>query len=821
MTSLRYTTRMLIKAPGYALATVSLLAIGIGATAVIFSLLDALLLRPLPVQNPKSLVRVVQNIPQLRVRTEFQYAFYSALIQRGTTFDSVFAVLNKTVALSYPGPAEEVHVQLTTPQFFATLGVPALYGRTLDATDGSESSETPPAIISYGFWRARFNSDPRAIGGTIQLNGHPFTIVGVMPRRFNGFSADTTPEIRVPFRTLPQLGQTTNEINYPSVEIVGRLKAGVTRPGAQAQCLLIWNNAISDYWKALGLSSDLTAAHISSDLSLGVELQPLERGASILRDRYDTALVVLAASAGLLQLMLCANLATLMLARNATRIEETAVCLALGATRRRIVAQVFIECTLISTIGAASGLTIARIAMPFLIQGLPPIRDLTATRLTTSLNIDLDWRVLLFSLLASTLTLILFGLAPAIYSSRISLDSVLRGARATHSWHGHRNLLVFQVALCTLLLAFAGLLVRTLNELRGISPGFDTDHIVSFTARPALSGYTEKQTNAVRIRLLASAAALPGVVSTASAQFPVMRGRGLKYTVAAAGGVTTGSESPNTSFNAVSPEYFATMGINILSGHTLPSMESSGSKTEKVVVNEAFVRQFFPTIAPTGREFNLVHSDVEYEIVGVVGDAKFRSLREPIQPIFYVNEAGSDLFVLYVRTHLRSDSMIEPVRRVFSEVDPALPVTESQTLTEEVDASIAADRLSAAIASIFAVFATLLAAAGIYALFALVVSQRRREIAIRMAVGATPFEIGRMIFVKLLSVVCGGIAIGLGATFVMSTAVRTLLYGVTPNDPEALSAAVLLVVVVAASGAAVPILRAMRIQPANVLGQEK
>jgi predicted permease len=812
---------MLIKAPGYALATVSLLAIGIGATAVIFSLVDALVLRPLPVQNPKSLVRVVQNTPQARVRTEFQYTFYSALIQRGTTFDSVFAVLNKTVALNYSGPAEEVHVQLITPQFFATLGVPALYGRTLDASDGSESAETPPAVISYGFWRARFNSDPRAIGETIQLNGHRFTIVGVMPRRFNGFSADTTPEIRVPFRTLLLLGQNTNEINYPSVEIVGRLKAGVTRPVAQAECLLIWNNAISDYWKSLGLSPDLAGENISSDLSLGIELQPLERGASILRDRYDTVLVVLAAAAGLLQLLLCANLATLVLARNATRIEETAVCLALGATRGRIVGQVLIECTLLSAIGAGGGLTIARIAMPFLIRGLPPIRDLTATRLTTSLNVALDWRVLLFSLFASTLTLVLFGLAPAIYSGRVSLDSVLRRALAAHSWHGHRSLLVVQVALCTLLLAFAALLVRTLSELRGTNPGFDRGHIVSFTARPALSGYTEKQTNAVRLRLLASTAALPGVMSTASAQFPVMRGRGLKYTVAVAGGVTTGSETPNTSFNAVSPEYFATMGINIVSGHTLPSIENSGSKTEEVVVNEAFVRRFFPTTDPIGRKFNLVHSDVDYEIVGIVGDAKFRSLREPIQPIFYVNEVGGDFFVIYVRTHLRPDSMMEPVRRVFSEVDPALPVAESQTLAEEVDASIAADRLSAAVASIFAVFATLLAAAGIYALFALVVAQRRREIAIRMAVGATSFEIGKMILVKLLPIVCGGIVIGLGVTFLMNTTLLSLLYGVSPNDPEALSAAVLLVGVAAACGAAGPILRAMRIQPAIVLGQEK
>ena len=557
---------------------------------------------------------------------------------------------------------------------------------------------------------------------------------------------------------------------------------------------------------------------MAKELRLGMELEPIERGVSILRDHFSVALVVLSVAVGLLQLMLCANLAGLMLARSAERHEEIAVRLALGAPRRRLVQQMFTESILLTVLGAAGGLAIAYATTPLLVRALPPIRDPATTLLTLSLQVGLDRRVFVFSLVVSAFTAIIFGLAPAIASSHLSLDLVLRGAKSSRAGRGQRRLLVVQVAICTLLLAAAGLLVRSFKQLRDVNPGFDRDYIVSFTVDPMLSGYSAKQTEALRLALTARVRELPGVVSVAAAQRAVMRGTGLKFTIAPAGQRIAPDDALNVSLNDVSPEYFDTMGIKIIAGLGFTGVPTSHTNPVMVVVNEAFVRRFFPEMNPIGRRFGTADDTEGYEIMGVVSDAKYRSLREPVPPTIYENGVG-DQFVLYARTRMQPKSIIQPVRRELAALDPAFSFTEIHTLAEEVDVSTAPERLTAALGSIFGMLAALLAAIGIYGLFAAVVNQRRREIAIRMAVGASRGDVGRMIVFQALALTSGGVVAGLTTAILLGPLIHSLLYGIPPYDPESLSVAAVLVIVVAALGAAIPTSRAIHVEPAVTLRQ--
>jgi predicted permease len=823
---LRYAARMLAKTPGFTLVAAGLLAAGIGASSVIFSAVDAVLLRPLPVRHPEELVRIVQKTPQLGTRSSFSYLFYENLRDHSTTLASVFGEQEWLSAMNEPSPAEEIRLGLVTPEFFETLGVPAMYGRTLTREDAKETPGAPPVVLSYSFWRRRFNADPGAIGQTITLKKQKFSIAGVMPREFNGISADTSPDVRVPVRAAPLLvdyaaGSSFQMEELPDVAIAARLRPGVTAAQAQAECIPVWRASVEE-------SSRRFPAYGSAEQELrrGIQLEPIERGVSILRDKFGTALKLLVASVGLLLMMVCANVAGLLLARGASRGEEMAVRLAMGATRGRIARQVLTESAVLAAVGAAGGLWIARIATPLLAGAFPPLRDLRTERLSLAIHFGLDPRVLLFSVAISCACLLLAGLAPAMSAARMSLDSVLRGARASRAWRGRQALIVFQIALCTVLLAAAGLLARTFTDLRSVDPGFDRDRIVTFTANPGLASYSAAQAEALRVALLERVRQIPGVESVAVASRALMRGSGIKMTVAPVGERATDQDFLNSSTNSVSPEYFSTMGMRIVAGRDFIADEAARTGTpRREIVNQAFVRRFFPRSDPIGKLFGgggRGPAKGEFEIIGVVSDAKYRSLREPMTPTMYgIWGPSGDLFQLVVRTLGRPESVIEPVRRALASLDPALPFTEINTMSEEIDASIAAERTTAALASVFGAVAAALAAVGIYGLLAYAVAQRRREIGIRMAIGARSADIVRMIGAQTIAMAAAGIALGLVAAFLAAPWIRSLLYGIVPADPVSLASAGLLVVLVSVAATAIPAARAARIEPAIALREER
>ena len=818
MDDLRFAARMLKKSPAFTAIAVALLGAGIGANAVMFSALDAVLLRELPVKNPRNLVWMVQKTPQLGTRSSFEYAFYEALRDHSTTLSAVFGEQQFYVAMNEPQPAEQLQVTLVTPEFFDVLGVPPMLGRTLNADDNKENPGMIPAVLSYGFWRRRFDGEASAIGRTITLREHQYLIVGVMPREFNGISMDVSPDVRLPLRAFAVIldwgNQPPSMHGLEDTSLAARLKPGVTRAQAQAECYSLWHAVTEATFKAQPRA-------LENQLRRGLEVIPLEHGTSILRDKFGNALELLVAAVALLLLMVCANLAGLLLARSAARNEEIAVRLAMGATRWRLARQMLTESALLAALGSIAGLLIALIATPLLVRSLPPMRDLYTSRVPISLNIGVNHRVLLFSFAISALTVLLFGLAPAIGASRASLDSVLRGTRASRRSSGRSALIVFQIALCTVLLAGAGLLARTFEQLKRVNPGFDADHLVTFTVDPSLAGYTAAQAKALRIDLMQRVRDLPGVVDVAVASRPLMRGSGLRTTVVPEGQRATPADFLDTSVNSITPGYFVMMGVRILRGRGLTENdEPKPPAMINVVANEAFANKFFPNIDPIGRRF--INGSTLYQIVGLVSDAKYRSLREPMTPTFYNlwSDGSAGGMQLEVRTRARPQSIIDPVRQALASLDPALPFTEIEVMADEVDASAAGERLTATLASIFGALAALLAAIGIYGLLAYAVAQRRREIGIRMALGARPFDIGEMIGMQALAMVAIGVALGLGTAFVLTPFMRALLYGVAPSDPASMLLAALLVTMVAAAATAIPAFHAVRVEPASALREE-
>jgi predicted permease len=642
---IRFGLRMLLKNPSFTLLVTGLLALGIGATTVIFSLFDAVFLRPLPVRHPADLVSMAEHIPKIGPSNNFPYVYYETLHDHATTLAATFAETGKYFhfAMRDPEPPEEITVHAVTPDFFTGLGVRALYGRVLLPDDANESQGMSPAVLSYGFWQRRFGGDPGVVNGrTILVNGHRFVIVGVMPRDFNGLTVDTGPNIRVPLRAYSLLVNFTRE--QMEFELAGRLRPGFTRVQAEAECQALWQSTMRDYYRNV---QKRPPQAVSDLVGRGMGLAPLERGVSLLRNRYGDVLKLLMASVALLLLIVCTNVAGLLLERAAVRQQEIVIRLAVGATRFRLVRQMLAENLLLATLGAVAGLVVAVAGTPLAVRALPPIREYPSPSLVPlSIDVGINWRVFLFLIALSLATTLLFSLSPALAVSRLNLDSLLRSARSSTSVRGRQALIALQIALCTFLLAIASLFVRTFRQLQRADPGFDRDHIATFTLN--LNGYTGKpavfvKTFTDRVR------AIPGVQSVGISSIGVLRGTGMATTVAPAGQRITPADFLNASINSVSPEYFDSMGMHILDGRGFMASDAPEPKhvgPVMAVVNQAFVQRFFPNTQPVGKLFGGrltgEAADESHEIIGVVNDSKYRSLRAPVIPTFYTCETDFD-----------------------------------------------------------------------------------------------------------------------------------------------------------------------------------
>ncbi len=766
-----------------------------------FSLYDAALMRPLPVSHPEQLVRMVQRLPKpLGLRSEFPFAYYTALREHSKMLESVFAetVWSDYYRMTEPEPAEEITAHGVTPEFFEALGVRPFLGRF---------PQSGGAVVSYQFWHRRFGGSSDSLKEqTLTIHDHVFPIVGVMPRGINGLSVDSGPDVRIPLRDYVTLSP---DIKLEQFEVAGRLRPGVTLAQAQAECLSIWRAVMKDYYREIEKVPAESAARL---LARGMELQSLERGTSVVRDNFGDVLKLLMASVGLLLVIVFLNVAGLLLARAAARQREMAVRLALGATRLRLVRQLMVEGLLLAAGGAGGGLIVSLIMLPLAARMLPPIRDMYTAVIPVALDADLNWRVLCFLVASSVAATIIFTIVPAMATART--------VRSKISFRGRQLLITAQIALCTFLLAAAGLLVHSFELLRATPSGLATDSIATFHCDPGASKYPAGAMDA----LLERVRQVPGIVSVATSSSGVLRGHGLFTTAAPAGQRITHSDFLDANANVVSRDYFATMGMRLQAGREfLPS--DNQEKPAKVIVNEEFVRRIFPHTSGIERLFGAGTegsvAPAADQIVGVVSDAKYRSLRDPIHPMVYSLQAGSDSnFILNVRTSANPGSIIGPVREALSSVAPGLAVLETGTLAEAVEEITAPERMTASLASLFGAMAALLAGIGTYGLLAYAVAQRRREIGIRMALGAKPGNVARLVARQTFAMTSVGVTAGLGGAMIAAPAFRSLLYGISPLDPVAMIVAGIFVIVVSALATVGPASQAVQIEPAEALRLE-
>src|SRR5882762_7786724 len=711
---IRYTLRLGRKSPGFFVCVILLLALGIGLNSAIFSLLDALLLRPLPVRKPGELVRLVQVVAPLGPRSFFTYNTYRALSQRNKGFTALFAYSESNVAVRDNGGAHSVRCHIASGSFFSALGVQPMYGRTLTPSDELHASDVLPAVLSYTFWMRSYQSDPSVIGKKLTIQDRVFTIVGVMPPGFHGVQVETGPGVLIPLIAAEGLfdNPDANSFNKLGYKIVARMRPCFTMAAAHAEAESIFRAALDEEFHGRQDSSYWVTGEF--------QLQPIANGVSLLRPKFSSALLLLMGGGALLLLIVCANVGGLLLARTAARRGEIAIRLAVGATGKHLVRQWLTEILLLTSAGGLVGVCTAWAVTPFLARVLPPLRDLDATLLTLSLDLKPDTRLLAFPFLLCVACALLAGLPAAVQAARQDLHTALKATRATPRQPLRWILVAIQVALCTLLLSVAGLILSTFRQLRALDPGFDRDHVVTFSVDPGMLSYTPQQSRNLKFRLEAEVRELPGVASVGVASRGLMRGTGLKTTYAPAGQTSAPGDFMNTSLNWISPEYYDTMGIRLLAGRNFRQDEAP-AKPRQAIVNQAFARRFFPLGNTIGRTFGQGFSNQvaigSFQIVGMVSDAKYRSLREPIQPTVYQSWAPGDggSFILHVRTHNDPKAIIDPVRHVLRSMDPRLPFEEIHTLAEEVDASLWPERTLAWLSAAFSVVAAVLAALGVFA----------------------------------------------------------------------------------------------------------
>lgn len=808
--------RQIRRSPGFFSVTALLIAIGIAATTQIFTLVDTLFLRPLPVKDPQNLVQLFEQQPKRPASPFFEYGFYRDLALHSSTLFKIVGQMDTTRSLEHDGLADRVHDVAVTDNFFRDLGISPLFGRLLREGDNHI------VVLSYAYWSHAFGRDPKVLGHPIRLQGHAYTIVGVAPKAFTGTTIDLSPDLWTLFADQQDFSRTPDpNLDHYIIEIIGRLRPGISTAPAQQEAVALWDRYMQQ--------GELSSPESYSGLVRGtLEVHSIAHGVSPIRDQAKMTLMLLLAGTGMLLLIVCANVGGLLLSRAIAHERETAIRVALGANRAKLLRQCLIETLLLTFIGGSAGLLIAYAGMPVLMRWMPPAHGIgldPGEIRALAISVPLDFKVAVFSFAMCGLTALLSAITPALKISRCDVNDALKSTMSDRRNVAFQSVLCsFEVMLCTTLLIFSGLMIRSLSNLRAISAGFDRERVAIFSIDPHVRGYDSEKTWQLRQRLLQGVRNLPGVEGAALAYRALMRGIGLGTSVVfpgQSGGVI------NTSINSVSPEYFDVMGIHFLAGRIFASSDAfEQGKLNKVVVNEAFVRKFLSGRSALGERFATGQRFIkpEYEIIGVVNDTKYRSLREIPPPIFYTYDFGPhaypDTFILHVRTEGDPRTIIEPVRKLLRSIDPQVPLYQVGTLSQEVDRSLWQEQLLVALTSCYGIFSLLLSGIGIYGTLAYFVARRQREIGLRMALGAQPHHVIRLVTLRVIPLLGIGVLAGAALSTFMSAWVRNLLYAVRPFDIGSDLAAVLLLAAIGIGATAVPAYRAMRVDPSSTLRQE-
>jgi predicted permease len=849
-TDIRFGLRGLINQPAFTVIAVLTLALGVGANTALFSVVDAMLLKKLPVKDPESLVlfkaswdgkkfgpgsydgsNLLDRATGLTVGTSFPLQTLTRLRQEQGAVSDVFAFYPTEVNFNAGGQAEVVSAQVVTGNYYSALGVPALIGRTITEADDNAAA-TPIVVLSHRFWMSRFNGDPSALGKQVNINNVAFTIAGVTPPGFSGTAqVGSTQDVSLPLAWEQQInGELSNLLGAGSwwLRVMGRLKAGATMAQAEAMLAGPFQQSVLEH-RALRKSDSgapLRTLEVKDLPRLGVE--PGSRGEMNTRRWFAPALRLLAGVVGVVLLIACANVANLLLVRASSRRKEIAVRLAVGASRWRLVRQLLTESILLAAVGGALGVLFAF----WIKDGLMIVTE-WGGREMGALSPRLDLRVLGFTLSLSFLTGIIFGILPALRATDFDLTPALKDSGRSSSGLGRswlsKSLVVIQVSLSVLLLIGAGLLIRTLRNLQHVDMGFNANNVLLFRVDPSLLGYQDEKLADLYQRSFSRLEAVPGVQAVTFSRSPLLAQSSWTSAVYVPGEIAANGKplENNVKVHSVRENFFNTMEIPLLLGRGLT--EQDDARAPRVaVVNQAFAKAHFGNENPIGRRFAFdPDKPGEIEIVGVARDAKYTSQRDEIQPTVYQSWRQvlrrMTFATFEVRTAGDPAAYIAGIRQAMSEVDSNLPLSNVRTQVQQADETLAMERMFAKLLTLFGLIAQQLAAIGLYGVMAYVVSRRTHEIGIRMALGADRRQVLMMVVRQGMVLTLIGIALGLAAAYVLTKYLESLtsmLFGVEPRDPWTFAAIRIFLVVVALSASLVPARRATKVDPLRALRYE-
>ena len=823
MADIRYALRMLMKNPAFAGVVVLTLALGIGANAAIFSLLDQVLLQSLPVANPDQLaVLSVYEAKEPDIDSSFSYPMYQDLRDRNSVFSGVIARGGTQMNVSYGDRTERVSGELVSGNFYEVLGVRPWAGRLFTQEDDRTRGAHPVVVLSYRFWESRFNKDPDLIGKTILVNEHPMTVLGVTPPSFYGVDLTNNPDVRVPlmmtpvFNPLPATRLQNRRQQWLSV--MARRKADVSPEQAQASLNVVYQQIRTS--EAEQLSASGTKFNRERFMSQRIAALPGDQGFRHLQVELRTSLWLLFGATCAVLLILCANLANLMMARSTVRAQEIAVRLALGAGRLRLLRQWLTEGVVLSAIGGAVGIFIALWIKAGLIAFIPP-------DYRQNLNASFDWRLYAFIFGVSILLGIAFSLAPAIQAARQVFAPGLRLESRSFTAGGkllslRSGLILVQVALSLPLLVSAALLLRTLQNLRALDTGFGKENVLLASVNPALNGYSKERMAAFYDELLARTRALPGVRFAGLASDSPISGGWDQNGIVVEGYTPGEGERMTCDATYVSSDYFKSLEVPFLLGRDFDDRDRLGAP-KVVIVNEKMAKHYFGNTANAiGKRIGL--DDVpDRTIVGVVKDAQYINLRESLRRHFYVPTTQDSMLTnltLHVKTSSDPNLVAEQLRAELKALDPHLPLYHVKTLSTEIDESLVQERLVTWLSVAFGLLATLLTALGLYGVLTFSVARRTREIGIRVALGAQRRDVFRLIMVRGVILVGVGVAIGVGASFALSRLLSSLLFGVSPNSVTTLLGVSVGLIAVALLACYIPARRATKVDPLVALRYE-
>ena len=835
---LRFGLRQMRRSPGFVLTAVVTLALGVGANTAVYSLLDQALLRSLPVSNPEQLVVLSAPGKAWEGHTgdhgageekSFSYPMYRDLRDQAgpgsaKVFDGLIATSPAPVGIMHDHTSEMGDAEIVSGNYFSVLGVGPGLGRLLSAADDGVPGANSVVVLSHHYWTTHLGADPKVVGKTIALNGHSFEVIGVAAENFQSAVWGQTPDLFVPMSMLdtviPGKGKRLTDHKDRWMNIIGRLREGETMAQAEAGVAPLWHALRAEELKALGHRSRTFVDDFLTHSRLVVE--PGARGLSYSRSTLETPLLAVMAMASLVLLLAAVNVASLLLVRSAARVQEFAVRYAMGARSGRILQQLLIEGALIGLLGGAAGLLLAPAAMRLLVRQIASVDD------TSAFHATLDARLFVFGLAVALGVSLLFSLAPAIQLLRPDLVTALKqkAATATGGVLGLRRVVVsLQIGLSVLLLVGAGLFVRTIENLRHVNAGFNTTHLVTFHINPVLAGYPKPQIAPLEQRLIDSMRGLPGVQAVAATDDPELAGDSMGGNVTVAGYTPPTNEEFDIEESTVNFDYFHAMQVPMVVGRTFNEADDATGQPV-AIVNETFVRHYFKSAAAAigGRVADGAGDNLHYmTIVGVAHDMRHTNLRDAGLPTMFTPLGQGDAperLYFYLRTATPPEQMFATVRRTMQSIDAGLTIADMRTMDEQVERSIANERMIEILALAFGMLATLLAGVGLYGVLSYTTMQRTHEIGIRMALGSSRLAITGLVVKEMVRLGVIGVVAAVPCAILLGRALRSQLFGVSAADPLTLAGVVLLRGVVGMMATLVPARRAAHVQPMEALRSE-